>query len=155
LKPYEKGEICIKGNAVMNGYLNKPDATEETICDGWLRTGDVGYVDEDDFFYVVDRKKDMINRGGENIYPREIEVVLESHPDITAVAVLGHPDEALGERVKAIIETAQPDVLTDIDIATFLKDKIAKYKIPEIIEFTTQIPRNPTGKILKRNLRES
>ncbi len=154
LKPYEKGEICIKGDATMIGYLNKPDATAETICDGWLRTGDIGYRDDDGFFYIVDRKKDMINRGGENIYPREIENVLEAHPDITAVAVLGHPDEALGERVRAVIEVSKPGVLTDSNIKTYLKDKIAKYKIPEIIEFTEQIPRNPTGKILKKDLRK-
>ncbi|MBT4089285.1 MAG: AMP-binding protein [Deltaproteobacteria bacterium] len=100
----ERGEICIRGEANMITYLNKPEATAETIQDGWLRTGDIGYVDDDGFIYIVDRKKDMINRGGENIYPREIEIVLEAHPDITAVAVVGIPDEALGERVKVVIE---------------------------------------------------
>lgn len=151
--PGERGEICIRAASNMIAYLNKPEATRETIQDGWLRTGDIGYMDEEGYFYIVDRKKDMINRGGENIYPREIEIVLESIPEITAVAVIGIPDEALGERVKAVIETVQPCDLSESDIKSYLQDKLARYKIPEIIEFMDEIPRNPTGKILKKNLR--
>ncbi|MFH2133362.1 MAG: AMP-binding protein [bacterium] len=149
----EPGEICIQGPSNMLAYLNKPEATMETLQDGWLRTGDIGTMDDDGYIYVVDRKKDMINRGGENIYPREIEIVLEGHPDITAVAVIGVPDEALGERVKAVIETTRPDILSENDIKTYLQDKLARYKIPEIVIFMEQIPRNPTGKILKTALR--
>jgi len=149
----ERGEICIRGDSNMIAYLNQPEATVETLQDGWLRTGDVGYMDEEGYIYIVDRIKDMINRGGENIYPREIEVVLEAHPDITAVAVIGVPDEALGERVKAVIELDQSDSLSEEDIKTFLQDKLAKYKIPEFIVFMEEIPRNPTGKILKKELR--
>jgi long-chain acyl-CoA synthetase len=150
----EKGEVCIKGTHNMIGYLNNPKATEGTIIDGWLHTGDIGYMDEEGFLFVVDRKKDMINRGGENIYPREIEMVIEAHPDVMAVAVIGIPDDALGERVKAVIEPLKPDILTPKIVKEYLKDKLAKYKIPEFIEITDNIPRNPTGKILKYKLRK-
>ncbi|MCP4753774.1 MAG: AMP-binding protein [Proteobacteria bacterium] len=156
LKPVavgQPGEICLRGECNMIGYLNKPEATAETLTEGWLRTGDIGYRDDEGYFYVVDRKKDMINRGGENIYPREIESVLEAHPDVVAVAVIGSPDEALGERVKAVLEVSRPGVLTEADVKNYLGDKIAEYKIPEIVVFTDEIPRNPTGKILKRMLR--
>ncbi|MCK5782828.1 MAG: AMP-binding protein [Desulfobacterales bacterium] len=153
MSPGEKGEICIKGDNNMIEYLNNPEATKETIIDGWLHTGDIGYLDEDGFLFVVDRTKDMINRGGENIYPREIEIVLEKHPDIMAVAVIGVPDDALGQRVKAFIEPSKPDTLSPEAVKAYLEDKLAKYKIPEFIEITDQIPRNPTGKILKYKLR--
>jgi len=133
----------------MQGYLNNPGATAEALQDGWLRTGDIGSMDEDGYFYIVDRKNDMINRGGENIYPKEIEMVLESHPQIVTAAVIGVPDEALGERVKAVLETSEPGVLSPEAV-----DKLARYKIPELIEFMDRIPRNPTGKILKKELRK-
>lgn len=150
----EKGDVCIKGVNTMIRYLNNPKATEETVTDGWLHTGDVGYMDEEGFLFIVDRTKDMINRGGENIYPREIEMVIEAHPNIMAVAVIGIPDKALGERVKAVIEISEPDILTPEMVKEYLKDKLAKYKIPEIIEITERIPRNQTGKVLKYKLRE-
>ena len=149
----QRGEICIQGETNMKTYLNRPEATAETLINGWLRTGDIGYKDEDGYFYVVDRKKDMINRGGENIYPREIEIVMEAHPDIVAVAVVGTPDEALGERVKAVLEISSSGNLTKEEIKEYLSDKIADYKIPETIEIVEQLPRNPTGKILKKELR--
>lgn len=149
----EKGEVCIKGTNMI-GYLNNPKATEETVINGWLHTGDIGYMDEEGFLFIVDRKKDMINRGGENIYPREIEVILEAHPDVSAVAVIGVPDDALGERVKAVIEPSGPDILTEDIVKEYLKGKLARYKIPEFIEITDSIPRNPTGKILKQELRK-
>jgi long-chain acyl-CoA synthetase len=150
----QPGEICIKGNANMNAYLNNAEATRETIEKDWMRTGDIGYQDEDGYFYVVDRKKDMINRGGENIYPREIEIVLESHPQIVAAAVVGVADDALGERVKAVLEVAkQNSTLTPDAVKKYLSDKLAKYKIPEFIEFVEQLPRNQTGKILKKQLK--
>lgn len=149
----EKGEICTKGDANMMGYLNKPEATAETIKDGWLHTGDVGYMDEEGFIYIVDRMKDMINRGGENIYPREIEVALEGNPKVAEVAVIGVPDPALGERVKAFIIPKVPGSMTEEEVKEFLKDKMAKYKIPEFVEFRTEFPRNQTGKLLKKELK--
>ncbi len=150
----DKGEVCIRGNNNMIEYLNNPEATKNSVIDGWLHTGDIGYLDKDGFLFVVDRTKDMINRGGENIYPREIEIVLEAHPDVMAVAVIGVPDDALGERVKAVIEPSKPDILTPEIIQEYLKDKLAKYKIPEFIDIVDTIPRNPTGKILKYKLRK-
>ncbi|HBV96359.1 MAG TPA: long-chain fatty acid--CoA ligase [Desulfotomaculum sp.] len=149
----EKGEICIRGDAVMSGYLNKPEATAETVRDGWLHTGDMGYMDEEGYLYVAGRKKEMINRGGENIYPREIEAVLETHPAIDQVAVVGVQDPSLGERVKACIILREQGSLNAEDVKAFLKDKIAKYKIPEFVEFRTSFPLNPTGKILKGELK--
>ncbi len=149
----EKGEICIKGDATMLEYFNKPEATKETVKDGWLHTGDIAYKDEEDFIYIVDRKKDMINRGGENIYPREVEMAIEALPQIKEVAVIGIPDEALGEKVKAFITLTEPEALTEEGVKTYLSEKIAKYKIPEIIEFVADLPRNPTGKILKKELK--
>ncbi len=154
LPPGEKGEVCLKGDSMMISYLNNPKATRETMVDGWLHTGDIGYLDEEGFLYVVDRKKDMINRGGENIYPREIEIVLEGHPEVNSVAVVGIPDEALGERVKAVIEPVTPGSLTPDMIKEYLKDKLAKYKIPEKVDIVDALPRNPTGKVLKYKLRQ-
>ncbi|MDI6754374.1 MAG: AMP-binding protein [Thermodesulfobacteriota bacterium] len=154
--PYgEKGEICIKGDSIMIGYLNKPKATAEAIRDGWLHTGDVGYMDEMGYLYISGRKKEMINRGGENIYPREIEIPLERHPKIAEVAVVGIADPALGERVKACIVLKEPGTMTSDAVKEYLKDKIAKYKIPESVEFMANFPRNPTGKVLKEELKKA
>jgi len=153
--PYgERGEICVKGEAVMLGYLNKPEATAEVIRDGWLHTGDMGHMDEQGYVYISGRKKEMINRGGENIYPREIEIPLEKHPKIAEVAVVGAPDPALGERVRACIVLHPSCSLTAEEVIEYLSDKIAKYKLPEFIEFMPALPRNPTGKILKQELKE-
>lgn len=153
--PYgEKGEICVKGEAVMLGYLNKPEATAETIKDGWLHTGDMGWMDERGYVYISGRKKEMINRGGENIYPREIEIPLEKHPAIEEVAVIGAPDPALGERVRAVIRLKEGSTLTEEEVKGYLQDKIAKYKIPEFVNFVKDFPRNPTGKILKQELKK-
>lgn len=147
------GEICIRGDTVMLGYLGNPEATREAIINEWLHTGDMAYMDEEGFIFIVDRKKDMINRGGENIYPREIEVALESHPKIREAAVIGVPDTALGERVKAFIVLKEPGTLSEEELKEYLREKIAKYKIPEFVEFVPDLPRTPTGKILKKNLR--
>lgn len=153
LPPEVRGEICIRGAANMIGYLNKPEATSETILDGWLHTGDIGYRDEEGFFYIVDRKKDMINRGGENIYPREVEMAIEGLDGVVAVAVIGVPDEALGERVKAYIVPSAPEAIDADQVTAYLQDKLARYKIPEFIEIRDDLPRSQTGKILKRELR--
>lgn len=155
IKPYgERGEICVKGEAIMLGYLNKPEATAEALKEGWLHTGDMGYMDEEGFIYIVGRIKEMINRGGENIYPREIEIPLEKHPDIAEVAVVGMPDAALGERVRACVVLRESATLSADDIIDYLKDKIAKYKLPERVDFMDALPRNPTGKVLKKHLKE-
>ena len=150
----QRGEICVQGPPVMMGYMNNPAATSETLVDGWLRTGDVGYQDDEGYLYIVDRLKDMINRGGENIYPKEIESVLAGLQGVVDSAVIGVPDEALGERVKAIVQVADPTSLTSEEVIAFLSERLAKQKVPEIVEITDSIPRSSTGKILKRQLRE-
>ena len=153
--PYgEKGEICIRGEAVMMGYLNKPEANAEAIRDGWLHTGDMGYMDEKGYVYISGRKKEMINRGGENIYPREIEIPLEEHPKIAEVSVVGAPDPALGERVRACIVLHPSCSMTAEEVREYLSDKIAKYKLPEIVDFMPDLPRNPTGKVMKHELKK-
>ena len=153
--PYgERGEICVSGDAVMMGYLNKPDANAESLKDGWLHTGDMGHMDEMGYVYISGRKKEMINRGGENIYPREIEIPLEKHPKIAEVAVIGAPDPALGERVRACVILNEGCDMTPEELKDYLADKIAKYKIPEMVEFMQDFPRNPTGKILKQELKK-
>ena len=153
--PYgERGEICVKGDAVMLGYLNKPQATAETLKGGWLHTGDMGHMDEKGYVYISGRKKEMINRGGENIYPREIEIPLEKHPKIAEAAVIGAPDKALGERVRACVILKEGCVMTADEVRAYLQDKIAKYKLQEFVDFMTDFPRNPTGKILKQELKK-
>jgi len=153
--PYgEKGEICVRGDAVMLGYLNKPEATAETLKVGWLHTGDMGYMDEQGYVFISGRIKEMINRGGENIYPREIEIPLEKHPKIAEVAVVGMTDPALGERVRACIVLKEPDSMTAEEVRSYLQDKIAKYKLPEVVDFMERFPRNPTGKVLKQELKK-
>ncbi len=149
----EKGEICVKGDAVMIGYLNQDQATREAIQDGWLHTGDMGYMDDEGFIFIVDRKKDMINRGGENIYPREVEMAIETHPKVREVSVIGVPDAALGEKVKAFIIPTEPAAMTYDELKAFLKEKLARYKIPSEEEFVDNLPRTPTGKVLKKELR--
>ena len=149
----EPGEICIKGAQVMICYFNQPGATKETIKDGWLHTGDMGIMDPEGFIFIVDRKKDMINRGGENIYPREVEMAIETHPKVREVSVIGVPDPALTEKVKAFVVLHEKDSMTDEEMKGYLKDKIARYKIPSFIEFVDDFPRNPTGKVMKKELR--
>jgi long-chain acyl-CoA synthetase len=149
----EVGEIVIRGHNVMKGYWNREDATAETIVDGWLHTGDMATVDEDGYFFIVDRKKDMIIRGGYNVYPREIEEVLYEHPAVREAAVVGVPHDELGEEVGAAValkdgEEASPEQLRD-----FVKEQVAAYKYPREIWFVDELPKGPTGKILKREIK--
>jgi long-chain acyl-CoA synthetase len=146
------GEIAIKGPNVAGGYYNDPQATAESFRDGWFLTGDLGKCDENGFFYVVSRKKDMINRGGENIYPVEVENIIYLHPKVLEVAVYRVPDAVMGEKAAASIVAVPNTNPTAEEIQEFCSDKLAKYKIPEYIVFTTSLPKNPGGKIIKEEL---
>ncbi|WHY75475.1 o-succinylbenzoate--CoA ligase [Neobacillus sp. WH10] len=151
----EVGELIVNGPNVMVGYWNKPEETKEAIKNDWFYTGDLAKFDEEGFIYIVDRKKDMIITGGENVYPIEIEQFLFRHPKIKEAAVVGYPDEKWGESIKAIIalkDSSQP--MSALDVETFLNGKIAKFKIPKKIEIVDALPRNATGKILKTVLRQ-
>jgi long-chain acyl-CoA synthetase len=149
----ERGEIVIRGHNVMKGYLGRPDATAETMRGGWFHSGDIGYKDEDGFIFIVDRKKDMILRGGFNVYPREVEETLMMHPDVSLVAVVGVPDEKLGEEVKVFIVPKAGATATEDDIMAWCKEKMAAYKYPRMVEFRPSLPMTATGKILKRELK--
>ncbi|MDG2048547.1 MAG: long-chain fatty acid--CoA ligase [Myxococcota bacterium] len=149
----ERGEICIRGHNIMKGYLNRPDATAEAIRDGWFHSGDIGYRDADGCYWIVDRKKDMILRGGFNVYPREVEEVLYEHPSVVEAAVIGVPHESHGEEVKAVVALT-PGVDADAaEMIEFCKARLSAYKYPRIVEFLPELPKGSTGKILKRSLR--
>jgi len=147
------GEILLRGAKVFKGYWRKPEATRETIVEGWVRTGDIGKVDEEGFVYVLDRKKDMINRGGEKIYSLEVENVICDNPKVLEVAVVGVPDKVMGEVVKACIALKPGEKATDEDIKTFCAERLADYKVPKFVEFMDSLPRNPAGKVSKPELR--
>jgi long-chain acyl-CoA synthetase len=139
----------------MAGYWNLPEATASTIGpDGWLRTGDAGYIDEDGYVYIHDRVKDMIISGGENIYPAEVESAIYGHPDVADVAVIGVPDEKWGEAVKAMVVRKPGTAPTPDDIIAFARSRIANFKVPKSVDFIEALPRNASGKILRRELRE-
>ncbi|MFL5821719.1 MAG: long-chain-fatty-acid--CoA ligase [Solirubrobacteraceae bacterium] len=148
----EIGEIAIKGDNVMAEYWNKEEATKEELRDGWFHTGDMGHIDEDGFVFIDDRKKDMIIRGGENVYPREIEEVLYRHGAIAEAAVIGVEDERLGEEVGAAVVVKEGEDVSAEDIQEYVKGKLAKYKYPRKIWFADELPKGPTGKILKREI---
>jgi long-chain acyl-CoA synthetase len=148
----EVGEIVIRGHNVMKGYWNRDDATAEAIRDGWFHTGDMATVDEDGYFFIVDRKKDMIIRGGYNVYPREIEEVLYEHPAVREVAVLGVPDDHLGEEVAAAVALKDGQEVSADDLRAFCKEQVAAYKYPRKLWFVDELPKGPTGKILKREI---
>jgi long-chain acyl-CoA synthetase len=148
-----EGEIVIRGPNVMKGYYKRPEATAEVMRNGWFHTGDIARVDEDGYFFIVDRKKDMINRGGFNVYPREVEEVLYGHPAVADAAVIGVPDEALGEEVKAVVVLRPNHTVSAADIISYCRERIASFKYPRYVEFRDSLPKNPTGKILKRELR--
>ena len=148
------GEICIKGPIIMKGYWNKPEATAETLVDGWLRTGDIGYIDDEGYLFITDRKKDMIIRGGENIYCVEIEERLVGHPEIADAAVFGVPHDELGEEVKATVQLEQGSELSASDIKQWVADGLANFKVPAYVDTTfDKLPRNASGKLLKNVLR--
>ena len=152
----ETGEICVRSPQVIKGYLNRPDATAETIVDGWLITGDIGYVDEDNFVYLVDRAKDMVIRGGENVYCSEVETALYKFPDVAECTVFSVPDERLGEEVGAAVYPAPGTSPTAADLREFCKTLLAAYKAPRYIWILDEpLPRNASGKFVKRTLQES
>ncbi|MGW4161858.1 long-chain-fatty-acid--CoA ligase [Streptomyces sp. NPDC004788] len=148
----EVGEIAVKGHNVMKGYCNRPEATAEVIKDGWFRTGDLARRDEDGFYYVVDRSKDMIIRGGFNVYPREVEEVLMTHPAISLAAVVGIPHESHGEEVKAFVILKPGAETTPAELVAWGREQMAGHKYPRVVEIVTALPMTATGKILKREL---
>lgn len=150
----EIGEIIIRGPQIMKGYWNRPEATEETIKDGWLYTGDLGYMDDKGYFYVVDRKKDMIIAGGYNIYPREIEEVLYEHPDVLEAVAAGIPDPYRGETVKAYVVLKEGSQITSDELNQYARKYLAAYKAPRLYEFRKELPKTAVGKILRRTLVE-
>lgn len=152
LGPRHVGEIVLRGPNIMKGYYRNEAATSEAFRSGWFHTGDLGYRDEDGFFYVVDRKSDMIIRGGENIYPREIDEVLYQHPQVKDVATVGVPDELYGEEVKSFIVLRDGERATEQELIRFCNERLADFKCPKSIEFVEDIPKGPTGKLLKREL---
>ncbi|MFH0824315.1 MAG: long-chain fatty acid--CoA ligase [Pseudomonadota bacterium] len=148
------GELCVKGPQVMKGYHNRPDETAAAVKDGWLHTGDIATVDEEGYFTIVDRKKDMIISGGFNIYPREVDEVLFSHPAVLEACALGVPDGHSGERVKAFVVLKQGQTATEKEIIDYCKERMAAYKAPKYVEFVPDLPKSAVGKILRKDLRE-
>ncbi|UGS35164.1 long-chain-fatty-acid--CoA ligase [Capillimicrobium parvum] len=148
----EVGEIVIRGHNLMKGYWNRPDATAEAIRDGWFHTGDMARVDEDGYFFIVDRKKDLIIRGGYNVYPREVEEVLYEHPAVREVAVVGMPHDEWGEEVGAAVALKDGENVSADELRAYVKENVASYKYPREIWFVDELPKGPTGKILKREI---
>lgn len=153
--PDALGELCVRGSIVIKGYLNRPDATADAIVDGWFRTGDIARIDEDGFVFIVDRVKDMVLRGGENVYCAEVEAAIYEHPDVAEAAVFGVPDDRLGEAVGAAVVLRSGTSMTDDELTEFLAERLAKFKVPTSIWFRSQeLPRNANGKFVKRTLRD-
>jgi long-chain acyl-CoA synthetase len=150
----ETGEVCVKGPNVMKGYYNLPDVTADAMRNGWFHTGDMGHLDEDGFLYITERKKDMIIRGGFNIYPRDVEEVLYGHPSVLEVAVVGVPDAKMGEEVRAYVVLRPGEHATADELLAHAQEHLAKYKTPKDVVFLDALPKNPIGKILKKDLRE-
>ena len=148
----ELGEIVLRGPNIFKGYFKNPQATEKAFANGWFHTGDIGYRDADGFFYIADRKSDMIIRGGENIYPREIDDLLYTHPAVAHAAVIGVPDELYGEEVAAFVMLKDGQSVTETEIIDLCKKHLADYKCPKSVHFVDDIPKGPTGKLLKREL---
>ena len=153
--PDTVGQLCVRGAVVIKGYLNRPEATADSIRDGWFNTGDIAKIDEDGFVFIVDRAKDMVLRGGENVYCSEVETVIYQHDDVAETAVFGIPDERLGEEVAAAVVLKPGATLTEAELRVFLGERIAKHKIPAKVWFLDdQLPRNANGKFVKRELRK-
>jgi long-chain acyl-CoA synthetase len=146
------GEIVLRGENILKGYFKSPEATEIAFRNGWFHTGDIGYRDQDGFFYIVDRKSDMIIRGGENIYPREIDEVLYQHPAVAAAATIGVPDPLYGEEVAAFIVLKDGMKVDEAELIAYCTERLADYKCPKSIRIVKDIPKGPTGKLLKREL---
>jgi long-chain acyl-CoA synthetase len=149
------GEVVLRGMNIMTGYHDNPEATAKAFAGGWFHTGDLGYVDEDGFLFIVDRIKDLIIRGGYNVYPREVEEVLYAHPAVAEAAVIGVPDPKMGEEVHAIVAVKPGQSVTEAELIEFVKQRAAAYKYPRAIEFRDTLPKGATGKILKKELRPS
>ena len=154
VEPGTPGEMWMKGPTVMKGYWNNPEATEDVFHDGWLRTGDLAYMDEDGFIFIVDRLKDMIIAGGYNIYPREIDDVLFKHPDVIDAITIGIPDAYRGETVKSFIQLAEGATVTEEEIIKYCREHLSAYKVPRFIEFRAALPHSAVGKALRRKLRD-
>ncbi len=152
--PGERGELVLRGHHIMKGYLKKPETTAEAMKNGWFHTGDIAKMDEDGYFYIVDRVKDMIIRGGYNVYPREVEEALYEHPGVAEVAVVGVPHEELGEEVTAVVAMKEGEAAAEKEIISFAKDRVAAYKYPRRVTFVDELPKTATGKILKRELKK-
>jgi long-chain acyl-CoA synthetase len=148
----ELGEIVLRGPNIFKGYFKNPEVTDKAFANGWFHTGDIGYCDPDGFFYIADRKSDMIIRGGENIYPREIDDLLYTHPAVAAAAAIGVPDELYGEEVAAFVVLKDGQTVTEAEITQLCKSHLADYKCPKTVHFVDDIPKGPTGKLLKREL---
>ncbi|MFE3458448.1 long-chain fatty acid--CoA ligase [Nocardiopsis aegyptia] len=146
------GELCVRGHNIMKGYWGRPEATAETVQDGWLRTGDLGRVDEDGYLYIVDRKKDLVIRGGYNVYPREVEEVLYEHPDVAEAAVIGVPHPSLGEEIAAAVALRPGSGTTADELREFVRERVAAYKYPRLVQLVDSLPKGATGKILKREI---
>ncbi|MGZ3767587.1 MAG: AMP-binding protein, partial [Mucilaginibacter sp.] len=151
----EKGELLYRGHNVMKGYYKKPEETEKALQNGWMHSGDIATKDEDGFYFIVDRTKDMIIRGGLKIYPREVEELMIKHEAVSLIAIIGIPHEEMGEDVKAFVVLKEGHAITAPELITWTKERIASYKYPRHIEFVTALPMSATGKILKRELRRA
>jgi long-chain acyl-CoA synthetase len=154
VQPHQVGEVWLRAPNVMAGYFNREEETAAVLVDGWLRTGDGGYVDEEGYLFLTDRMKDMIVSGGENVYPIEVEEALAQHPAVEEVAVIGVPDERWGETVLAVVIPRDGAVTTAEELVAFARERLAGYKLPRLVTFVDELPRTPTGKVLKRELRQ-
>jgi long-chain acyl-CoA synthetase len=154
LGPGELGEIVVRGHNLMKGYLGRPDATAQTIVDGWFRTGDLGTVSAEHIVQIVDRKKDMIIRNGYNVYPTEVEAVLARHPHVSIAAVFGVPHETHGQEVHAAVVPAHGAAVDAAEVVAYMKEKVAAYKYPRVVHVVEELPLGASGKVLKRALVE-
>ena len=154
LPPGELGEIALRSPTVMLGYYKNPEETQKTIVDGWLHTGDIGYVDGDGYFYITDRKKELIIVGGFNVFPREIDELTYQHPKVKEGITVGIPDPRKGERIKVYIVLKAGETATPEEFIAYFKERLTPYKVPSDVEFRTELPKSMIGKILRRALRE-